>query len=107
MKKSVKVLGGITLAFLVGRGIGAQEAHVNPQVVFKLDHRDDRGRYVLEAQYVRIAYTVSPIEGDNPAPLPENIGPILCRPYNEGPKLYLHCGGYRYKVDGIGLIPKE
>src|SRR6266436_2100163 len=84
----------------------AQEAHVGEQVVFKLDHRDSRGRYVMEAQEVRIAYTVVPIEGSHPAPL-SNDTLMICRPYNEGPAIFLRCGPDRYAVNNIGLIPKK
>jgi|SRR5579859_1782072 len=84
----------------------AQEAHVGEQVVFKLDHRDSVGRYVMEAQDVRIAYTIEPIEGSHPAPLSDDAL-VLCRPYNEGPKLYLRCGMDRYGVRNVGLIPRK
>jgi hypothetical protein len=91
--------------FLVGSTV-AQEAHVGEQVVFKLDHRDSVDRYVMEAQDVRIAYTIEPIEGSHPAPLPDDAL-MLCRPYNEGPKLFLRCGMDRYAVRNVGLVPRK
>lgn len=84
----------------------AQEAHVGEQVVFRFDHQDTRGRFVMEATEVRIAYTIEPIEGSHPAPMPSNTLAI-CRPYNEGPRLYLRCGPDRYSVANIALIPKK
>lgn len=84
----------------------SQEAHVNPQVLFVLDHYDARGRAVLEAKEVRPAYTVVPLEGEHPAPMaPEQN--LICRPYDEGTKLFIRCGGTRYAVVNVGLVPKK
>lgn len=112
MKKGEKIFMALfvllTIIFLlsiVAKIAYPQEAHVGEQVVFKLDHRDSLGRYVMEPQEVRIAYVITPIEGDHPAPIPDK-SLMLCRPYNEGSKYYLRCGG-RYAVQAISLIPNK
>lgn len=92
--------------FLLGNITSAQEAHVYPQVAFKVDHEAAPGKYVIEALEVRPAYTVEPIDGEHPAPM--LVGSItVCRPYNEGPKLFLRCGMDRYAVRNIGLVSKK
>ena len=109
----ISIFVGLVLGTILGTWVAsllgltqAQEAHVSDQVVFRVDHRDSIGRYVMEPVEVRIAYTIEPIEESHPAPM-ENNYRTVCRQYNEGPKLYLRCGGDHYAVKNIGLVPKN